>query len=370
MTRKSRSFLLLILLALLLIACRGKEEPIAPTAPAAEAPAESATTTTDSSAPAADPTAEPAAANNQAGNQNEAETISDTTAFLQALSEASSYRYTMVVTFFNSAGAMEISMTMDGVYQAEPPLTGLKMSFAGTTDNEMVGQEVIQVQRDGMQYMVAPGMGCIAMPMEDGIDLEMPDSADMLNELRNLRRVLPNQTINGVAVRHYTFSLDGLEDEPGAQAEGDLYVADRDNYPVRLVMNISNTIGFMGGEEEEEPGSAFVTMNYFDVGKAVSAEIPEECLNVGGGWPMLPDARNNSSFGGMVVYLTTTSIPDAITFYQEQMDQAGYNYSEEESFVADSFASLAFSDDGQTVNVMITEDADSGDTQIMIIAQP
>jgi hypothetical protein len=70
---------------------------------------------------------------------------------------------------------------------------------------------------------------------------------------------------------------------------------------------------------------------------------------------------------GLSSYTTAVSVAEAIEFYQNAMAELGYTYSEDDSFVTDDSAILTFNQDGEVVNVSISE-IDS-ETSITVISE-
>lgn len=347
-------------------ACGGRDEPEA-TAPAGGAAAATqAPTVAPTTVPTAVPTPTPEPAE---------ENLPDALSFSAALDELGSYRYTMTMRYLNTAGEEQGAMQMSGAIQADPPVMEVQMEMSSAEAAADPGQltNIRMVQTGGVQYMFAPGFGCITTSQDDGVDGAPVSPEDVVNDVRDLKRVRPNQTINGVEARRYTFKTTGFAGDGLAVAEGELFVAERGGYLVRMTVTVANSSAAafgLGGDDETERGTVSMQVDYFDVGKPVEVTVPEECANAGSNYPQLDDAFEVSTFGEMVAYKSKQTVQEAIDFYTEALTAEGYAYDESASFTGGGFANLVFKGASDTLSVLISEDASSGATQIAITKQP
>jgi hypothetical protein len=237
----------------------------------------------------------------------------------------------------------------------------------------MAGMDSMSMtQIEGTSYMNVPEFGCISMSATEAEDAfaESLDANEFLEDIGDAELV-GEETINGIETLHYTFDETAIQDETTqfTSAQGDVYIAKEGNYVVRFRIEGEGNIADMGmaiAEEEEgtdtEPmiGLMVVQMDLTNVNEPVSITIPAECENSGladADYPVLEDAYESGSFGGIVTYKTNTPFADAVTFYQESLTAEGWVYQEEESFIMEGSTALMYFDQGdRSLTVTITED--------------
>jgi hypothetical protein len=133
-------------------------------------------------------------------------------------------------------------------------------------------------------------------------------------------------------------------------------------------MEGEGTMGNLGvaleeeGLEEAIPQVSLiqVEMNLVSINEPVNITIPEACENSGlanSEYPVLEDAFESSSFGGVVTYKTETSFADVVTFYEETLTADGWVFQEDSSFMVEGSTALMYFDkDGRSLTVTITGD--------------
>jgi hypothetical protein len=172
---------------------------------------------------------------------------------------------------------------------------------------------------------------------------------------------------------HYTFDETVIEDETTQfnWAEGDVYIAKEGNYVVRFRMEGEGTVEDFGVALEEEGieapipqiGLIQIEMNLVNINEPVNITIPEECENGGlanSEYPILEDAFESSSFGGIVSYKTETPFADIVSFYEEMLSADDWVFQEDSSFMVEGSTALMYFDkDSRSLTVTITGDTDS-----------
>jgi hypothetical protein len=301
------------------------------------------------------------------------------------LEELTSYRYDMVIEVAgkNADGTESTqTMLMNLAVSTDPPATSMTMTAEGTADMADVGT-IEFTQIGDSSYIVMADMGCMVLPAEGegAISSEeltenfSPD--DIMENLDNVTFV-GKEKINGIDVLHYTYDETAMkaEDAVGIEsAEGHIYVAEDGGYMVRSIMDIVGSSAFAAdmGTEAFQSATTHIEMNLTDVNEDVVITPPAACegqeLPEAMDWPMLPDAADTISFGGMASYTTETSAEDAIAFYTESMVEMGYSLDESGTLVTENSGFLSFvNENDETVMVTISQDPSSGLTSITIMA--
>jgi len=394
---------ILVLLLGLLAACGSKnEEPTAePTTNTAAQPVEN----TAEQPAAAEPTAEPTAAEEPTSQPTEApaptevpmveptaveappadnlETLDFSTLTDESQFSSFNYVFAFSTTTTNDAGEETTqTVTADIKLVKEPPASSFVMSMDGF-DAETGGiGEISMTQIGDTSYTIIPGMGCIPSPVTaddpfaDMTSTFSPNS--MLNDMdvSQVKRVQPNETINGIEVRHYTFdqNLLNMTADPGQKvdfADGHLYIAENGGYLVKMVMDMQGS-GFSVFGESNTDTNETVHFEYtlVSVNEPLDITLPAECdaSASGSDYPMLEDASDVSSFAGIVSYHSDATLEDAVSFYETELAALGYTKDENGSFVVSGSAILVFAQEGaDTINLIINTD-DAGGISVTITA--
>lgn len=331
-------------------------------------------TVVEATAVPVEPTAEPAAetADEEGGLLSDlfpqSLNVSDT---VQEFDTLNSYQMEMTISTTVTETSQIIRATI--IVSTDPPQSQMTFTFEGEGVEDMAGMDSMSmIQIEDISYMNVPEFGCISMSATEAEDAfaESLDANEFLEDIGEAELV-GEETINGIETLHYTFDETAIQDETTQfnSARGDVYIAKEGNYVVRFRIEGEGNVTDLGmaiAEEEEgtdtEPtiGLMVVQMDLTNVNEPVSITIPAECENSGladADYPVLEDAYESGSFGGIVTYKTNTPFADAVTFYQESLAAAGWVYQEEESFIMEGSTALMYFDQGdRSLTVTITED--------------
>ena len=103
-----------------------------------------------------------------------------------------------------------------------------------------------------------------------------------------------------------------------------------------------------------------------DVNVSITIEPPAGCEATESEFPLMPDATNMSSFGGMVTYESSSSFDDVQAFYEEQMPAEGWSETGD-SFITSGTAMLNYAKDGRTATVTLTDT--DGAVSVLIMSE-
>ncbi len=290
-----------------------------------------------------------------------------------------SYRVTMEMSFTGvNADGEEVTqaMTMNSAYTTDPAATSVTMNMTGL-DNAMGGDLVEMAQIEGTTYMVIPDVGCITTQddsMSDApfADIMSPD--DFLGDLDGAKYE-GEETINGVRTLHYSFDkavflstqMSGDEIE---EAEGHIYIAKDGNYVVRMVIDATGKIDLLdkGGDEN---GDLHIEMNLLDIDEPIEIVMPAACeAGAAGGsaFPVMDDATETATFGGMTSYKTAAATEDVLAFYDDALVADGWVKDESSSFISGGTALVSYTRDGETLTLSINADENAGGTDVLLMS--
>ncbi len=358
MSRRLRLFLSLTLLLGLTLGCGlgggGKETP-----PPAEAPSGGEEASAPTEAPSGEETSEAPGGGVETEEEKEEEeelSLSSVTSGLQALD---SYRSHFKMTFDGTTGgdAGQWVFEMDIEYVREPFAQHIVIRGGDT------GEALESTQIGDQQYVVFGEGQCISSSADEGdaMDAEIFEPDDVIGGLENARRVRPDERVNGILCRHYTFDETGVAWAGFAHAEGEVWVAVEGDYVVKYTMQADGKNPTTGDE-----GHIEWEYEVRDVNKPIAIEPPPGCEAAESEFPIMPDATDMTTMGGMVMYTSASSFDDVLAFYQEQMPANGWSDTGDVSVASDT-AMLSYTKDGRTATITLT--SEDGKASVFIMSE-
>lgn len=355
-------------LVLLLSACGGggEEEPTFTSAPTGQ-PAAAPTSTSAAQPPTAEPTAtlsteptatRPAEPTEDTGSGEllgEPLDLGSINVDPEELSSSALQSYRLRVEWTvepkpeSDEGAS--SMTMDIVHTSDP----LAEQFSVTGDD---GSTFAMI-RIGDKLWLQSGDQWIEMSSDDmasSMDDFLFDLGQATAGLSGDARLVGSEEVNGIATRHYSFdeTVPGIALGMFGKIKGDVWVAEEGDYAVRYVYSA-----------EDDKATYRWDWEVYDVNAPITIEPPAGAQAAREDVPLMPDASNRASLGGMTSYESASDVTTVIDFYKEQMPDQGWAYNETESTISEFFNSLSFTKEDITVVIMITAQ-DGGGTTVLI----
>jgi hypothetical protein len=368
--------IVLIVIGLALAACGGGEaepssEEVATPTLAGQASDQSA------AAPTEEPVAPPAGGEETPTAEPEAATPAPTEEDLNlpdltgGLAGLNSYRSTFNMRFVGKdaeGNAVEGTWETEEDFTREPRAQRIFITTSGSAAG-MTGQpgsfEIITI--GDMNYMISQDAdgttSCVSV--SSGEESEMTQglfTPDMMGGVSGAKYA-GRETVNGISTKHYTWKENSLPVFGFTSASGDVWVATDGDYVVRYVAEASGSGTLFGASEEE--GTISFEYNLTDVNGPLTIEAPADCETPATDIPIMPDAQDKATFGEMLSYSSPTAFADVVEFYKTEMVANGWQASGEPMEMED-FASLSFTKDGRTAQVMITFDADSNLTSVVV----
>jgi hypothetical protein len=157
----------------------------------------------------------------------------------------------------------------------------------GLSADELVASNLTLTATEDTVYLVPEGEGCTAIPAELGLSLaetlhDAFDPTRIALEPGSLRRVLPNQEINGVRVAQFVFDEAVMGDlgEAGFEsASGTIYIAIDGQHIVRMELEADGEINFdlFAEEPNLQNGKLMITYDVVETDAEYAIDIPAEC---------------------------------------------------------------------------------------------
>jgi len=360
----------IMIAALVLSACGGGASP-APSGGAQSAATEAGSKPVEKPAakPTQPPAEKPAAAKVEATATPEEFQLDNVTA---GLGELNSYKAAFTMTFEGKDNGQPKTSTLAFTEEfiKDPPakrtvVTGLGGMLGGDTGTPVPGQStgIESIEVGGKQYSKM-GDICAQVTAESGPQANtMMDPNSIIGGVRGAQRV-GNETVNGVPTVHYKLDVSSLATVGYLNGNGDVWVADPGNYVVKYVFQATGTDKFLGGSSTSE-GTVKWDYEVSDVNQPIEIKAPENCGGAAEDIPMMADATDQAAFGGTSTYSTPSKFEDVVAFYEKEMKAKGWA-EKEGGMSAEGVSMKSYTKDGRTVQVMITADASSGKTSVMI----
>lgn len=392
----SRPLLLTVAVFLIftLAACGGKTAPAttAPTAtpaPATNTPVPPTNTPVPATnTPVPEPTATPVP-QSQATSQPAAEQPAETSSVAQISALLDSYRsqavYEIEITDSDQTSKLEhVSIQTDWVKADNPYGFDMKIIMDNTAAAGDAPELLSIYAVDDTAYIGFGDQWMTSSRQDAQLD-DIPffiNTDDFVSDLNDLQRV-GKETVNGIDTIHYTFdkssalegllkSIDPNKDGNIVSFDGDMWVADPDEYVVKMTFQaeISNV------PDTDEAGKTTLsdqkinwTYDVTDINGDFSIDVPEDAPRPGevslsgfapGEFPIPADTTTGASMGDLVQLTSSLSEDEINAFYDEAL--AGLGWEKQEGFAP------TWTKDGFEI-VIFTTPSDSGGVDIMVMSQ-
>jgi len=277
------------------------------------------------------------------------------------LSDLSSYKATLNLTFDGTRDATteKWSKTWVMLTTKEPFARQLTIETAGDTANV---EPVFMAVMDGMVYEKVGDALCTASPISQGnsssSDLE---PAGLLHFVIGADEA-GNEIIEDIPINHYTFNQLALGQQDLTESTGELWVASTGGYIVKYVLTSKGGARFFG---EGIEGTISFHYELTEVNQPVEIAIPEDCPPGLVDAPLLPDASNTLNMGGVLQYDTSSSLADAVAFYQEQIPALGWDLQADPA-IDESQAILTYIKAERLLTIVILSAEGSTKVRIMV----
>lgn len=176
---------------------------------------------------------------------SEEEYTFDPAASQESLALLSSFRQKAVLNFIAEGSGIRSRVTYEGEVTTDPGALHSVVRVEGQGAAQLPTNQV-EVTWLGDQVWVKigvkPWVPVSATAVQSLYGAEVVNAADLLPSIRQARRVLPDERVNGIPSRHYVYDEDNLHPDVGmVSARGDLWVARDGGYVVRLTLDGEGT---------------------------------------------------------------------------------------------------------------------------------
>lgn len=295
-------------------------------------------------------------ATEEGGGEGEEVDLSSIVSGLQSLD---SYRADFKMTFEGTtdSGAEEWVFEMNAEHVRDP--FAQRIVFQGAD----VGGIFETIQIGDQQYMLLGDGQCMSSSVGEGeaMDMELFEPDEVIGGLENIHRSLPDETVNGVLCRHYTFDESSVFWTGLSHVEGEVWVAVDGDYVVRYVMQADGT-----DPTSQKEGHIEWEYEVRDINTSITIEPPADCEAAASDFPIMPDATDKTTLGSMVMYESASSFDDVLAFYQEQMPANGWTDTGD-SFINPGSAMLSYTKDDRTATVTLS--GEDGAVSVIIMSE-
>ena len=244
-------------------------EPAAPTAaPTSEPPTPPPPLPTDTPAPPPPPppTEAPAAPDDQY--------TLDPSQWEQSLATLSSFRQKVNLVFRADGTGLESRLVYEGEVTTNPTALHSTLRVEGEAASQLPSNQVEVIwigDRAWVKVGRKPWVPVTVSALESEYDGQVLGVGELLPFIQQAQRVMPDETINGIPCKHYTYNLDNLQAEAGmTSAAGDIWVAKDGGYVVRLTMKGQGT--YYGTYTSS--GSLDLVYDLYDVNAPITIKPP------------------------------------------------------------------------------------------------
>ena len=361
--KRIRIVVLSLLLLSLTLACatltgKSTPEPSAPTPPPATKDTPVPKQDDDNAATAPTPTTAPD--DDTGGDEKSLDIDAD------ALSKLDSYRMRMVWHFTDNDGTTQ-TFTIEQKATRDPEAQHMVMSSEDGESIEYIQIGDTQWVRFGDDWMQSTGG-------QDGDMGEFDDflggPSDMLSDINDSDyEDLGKETVNGIKTRHlridakYWGAMGDLDPDNIKKGVADVWIADERNLPefiVRMEMEVE-------GKVEDEEGKLELTWEVSDVNKPLTIEPPAEAADMGlpDDLPLCPNSSDLTTMGTMSMFSCEGKVADVNDFYTEQLTDLGWEKTQ--SAEVDNMFTSSWEKDGETIQLTVMENEDTGGASVMLV---
>ena len=263
---------------------------------------------------------------------------------LAGLADLSSYKAALTLTFDGTRDGQPETWSKSYVMLASNATQARQWTIetGGPTS-------LFLAEMNGMSYEKRGEESCLANTTSENDPLtERLELASFLTGVIGANEAA-REKVNDVEANHYTFDQFALGQGDLTESTGELWVASEGGYIVKYVLTTKANADFFG---EGREGTLTWDYQLSDVNLPVTLTLPDDCPPGLVDAPMLPDASNVISPGGMLAYDTSSSLADVTAFYQEQMPALGWT-PQGAPAVTDTNTFLTYTMGAETMTIII-----------------
>ena len=258
------------------------------------------------------------------------------------LAELSSYKAVLTMAFEGTrAGAPERwTSRYEMLYSAKPAARQLTIRRTGGLPDSGTASSTFMAERNGAGYELDEEGSCVAMAL---------DSTTSLAEQREPAGLLIGVFgADSAGQGRYRFDERALTMPGLTEAAGEISVAPEGGYLTRYVLTAKGDTKYFGDGTE-----GTMTWDYAltDVAKPVTITLPADCPSGMLDFPVPPTASSVRKAPGLLRYVDSSSVADAVAFHREKLPRLGWK-PRGEPVIADSTAFLEFAAGDEVVTII------------------
>ncbi|MDO8736156.1 MAG: hypothetical protein Q7K29_03635 [Thermoleophilia bacterium] len=174
------------------------------------------------------------------------------------------------------------------------------------------------------------------------------------------------ETVNAIAVDHYTFDERAFGQLDLAQSTGEMWVASNGGYIVKYLLTTKGNADYFG---EGVAGTLTLDYELTGVNQPVALKLPGDCPAGMVNAPLAPNASNVVNVPSVLTYDTSTSLADVTAFYKKEIPALGWALTVEPT-VTETTALMEFTQGNQTMTIVNTAGATGTKVHIVVGVQP
>jgi hypothetical protein len=279
-----------------------------------------------------------------------------------ALANLGGYDASLVVSFNGTEAGQPQQWTR--TYSMAVAQAGAQRELAVTaTGADADADGMHRLEMDGVAYELSTDGTCVASAVYAPDSLgQRWEPAGFLFGVRAAAEA-GSDTVNGLAVLHYTFDERAFGPLPPADSTGEMWIASDGGYLVRYLVSTVGTAGYFG-----EGTEGTVTWDYelTDVNAPAAILLPDACAGATLDLPTPADATDVVRTASTLTFTTASSVDDATAFYEPELAALGWQPVSDPT-VFDGGTSQDFTRDDDRLSLLVTE-GDSGTTVRFAIA--
>jgi len=276
--------------------------------------------------------------------------------------------YTASLTVsFKGTQAGQLADQTDSYVQSEWPKLLAQFTSIHTTDDS--GAQVVLLSGavgDAQYYQADPASPCT---VEWGAAAGGPADFQPAVFLPAVTtsKLADEQTLDGVATRHYTFDATSLGLPSDATASGEVWIAKDRGYVMKYVLDITGADSVFGTGIS---GTRHLEYTLSEIGAHAQVVYPAGCEPVLSDVPAMGDASDLVRLPGLLAYSTSSSAADIFAFYEDKLTAMGWQKSADNGIGTDSTTTtFNRSDSNGGATVAVDKEESSQRVTVMIPIQ-
>ena len=272
------------------------------------------------------------------------------------------YTATLTVSFKGTQAGQPVDQT-DSYIQSEWPKLAAQFTSIDIMDDSGAHQVSLSGVVGEAQYFQAdPGSPC---SVNSGAAAKVPASfrpAFLLSAVTTAKLV-DEQTLDGIASRHYTFDAASLVLPGDATASGEVWIAKDGGYVVKYVLDITGSDSVFGVGAS---GTRHLEYALSKVGAQAQVVYPAGCDPVLGDIPALEDASDLTRLPGLLDYSTNATQNDIFAFYQDKLTAMGWQKLTDDGIGTDS-ATSSFTRSDSSVDAIVAVEVEGSSQRVTVM---